>query len=115
MLGVQLAGLFRMVLGVQMVAVRRMGVVRRGFRLFVPVLLGRLAVMVSRLLVMLGGVLVVLRDLVGVAHGGTSSKWRRFFRAAFHTGAALPERGARHDHRMNFAPSGVASVRVDCG
>jgi hypothetical protein len=65
---VQLAGFLGMLLGVQMVAVREVGVLRRlGVTAFLKVF-GGLAMMLRRMIVMLGGLLVVLGDRARFGH-----------------------------------------------
>jgi len=76
-LGVQLAGLARMVLGVKVMAVRDMRMVRRLLAVVVAVMLGRVAVVLGGELVVMGGLGVVLGKLLAMFHGGSLLVWDR--------------------------------------
>ena len=75
MLGVQLAGLGRVVSGVGGVAAGHVGVMARRLGVAGPVMAGRFAMMARGLLVMVGGVDMVVVRGVGRSHAA-SSGWR---------------------------------------
>ena len=68
MLGVGLAGLGGMVIGVMAVAGSGVSMMRRGVMVFVFIALGGFAVMVCRFFMMLGGVVVMLAGRMLVRH-----------------------------------------------
>jgi hypothetical protein len=72
MFGVQLARGLGMVIRMQVVAMRHMGMMRRRLDILVLVVLSRPAVMLRGLLVMRRGLFVVVGDFVGMRHGAFS-------------------------------------------
>ncbi len=64
--GVRLAGFFSVVLGVQVMAMRGMGVFGRLGVVSLAVLLGCVAMMLRRVVVMLGSLLVMIGDALAV-------------------------------------------------
>jgi hypothetical protein len=72
MLGMQFAGFGRVVLGVEPMTMRHMGVMAGCHVVFVFMEFGGLAVMVGGRLEMLGGLEMMFGDL-GFWHGGTSN------------------------------------------
>jgi len=68
-LGVKLSRFFRVMGGVQMMAMRDMGVMRGFLHILFAMVAGGIAMMLRRLLMMMRGLLVMLGDLAGVVHG----------------------------------------------
>jgi len=77
------------------VAVRHMGVVRRGLMVAGLMVFGRLVVMLGRLGVVLGRLAVMVRDMLGVAHGGSSLDDGQGARHADHPASELHRRDGR--------------------
>ena len=71
--GVRLPGFLRVVLGMQMVAMRRMGALGGLGVIALAVLLRRVAMVLRGHLVMIRSLLVVVCDVVGVCHGAVRS------------------------------------------